>query len=59
MSAEIIHLFRKRPIPPEMRAHLVQRLVDLDTAIEPLAREAEDIRRKLGLLAVDQGAEEL
>lgn len=52
----VIPLFQERPIRPEMRAHLIQRLVDLDTAIEPLAREAENIRRRLGLLAVERGA---
>lgn len=45
------------PVSPEMRAHLIQRLADLDMEIEPKAREAEEIRRFLGILAVEKGLE--
>ena len=55
----VIDMFSRRPlVSAENRAHLIQRLVDLDNKIEPLEREAELIRRTLGFLAVERGCDE-
>lgn len=51
----VIDIFTKRRLSPERRAHLIQRLADLDAELEPMQREAEQIRRALGLIAVEQG----
>lgn len=43
---------------PEFKAALIQRLADLDQQLEPLEREAEIVRRALGLVAIEAGVEQ-
>jgi len=50
---ELIHLADR----PEFKAALIQRLADLDQQLEPLEREAEIVRRALGLVALERGLE--
>lgn len=44
-------------IPMYSREELVAELAVIDRELEPLERRAEDIRRLLGLLAVERGVE--
>ena len=44
-------------LPEQRKRELRARLNDLDREREPLNREAEDIMRILGLIAVERGVE--
>ena len=60
MSAEnVIDIFTGQPydaeLTPEKKMQLAMRLAHIDMEIEPLQREAEAIRRKLGLLGLELG----
>ena len=57
--SEVIDIFTRQPYDSEMtadrRLKLAMRLAHIDMELEPLQREAERIRRALGLISVEHG----